>query len=194
MDKKRADEENLMKISDSLGLENIDIVNLFRLGKPLPDKCRPLKVILSNKAHRKFLLDNGRFIPTKAMAEFRRVVITKDWTPQQREDKRKQVQQKRESIKAQQEPQRPSTSDKSPSILRPSTNANRQGIVTPSRVISMEVESLPSPVDNSTMINFSHGNVTATGTSPIHGGYNDTTIINDKTVIGGVPGPEGSPV
>ena len=58
----------------------------------------------------------------------------------------------------------------------------------------MEVESLPSPVVNSTMINFSHGNVTATGTSPTHGGYNDTTIINDKTVIGGVPGPEGSQV
>ena len=58
----------------------------------------------------------------------------------------------------------------------------------------MEVETLPSPVNNSTMINFSHDNVTATGTSPVHGGYNNTTIINDKTVIGGGPGPEGSPV
>ena len=58
----------------------------------------------------------------------------------------------------------------------------------------MEVESLPSPVDNSTMINFSHGYVTATGASPIHGGYDNTTIINNKTVIGGVQGPEGSPV
>ena len=52
LDKKKEDEENMRKITHSLGLENIEITNLYRLRKPLPDKCRPLKVILGNKAHR----------------------------------------------------------------------------------------------------------------------------------------------
>ena len=68
IENKRTDKNNIRTISESLGLENIDIVTSYRLGKEQPGKCRPLKIILSNKVH-KFMLDNSRFIPTKVSTE-----------------------------------------------------------------------------------------------------------------------------
>ena len=60
---------------------------------------------------------------------------------------------------------------------------------------AMEVEILPSPVDNSTIIHVSQGNVTVIGRTFVAGGYDDTTVIRDQTVMGGIiPGPDASPV
>ena len=49
----------------------------FRLGRRIRNSVslRPLKVILSDKAHRKYILEKSRFIPQKLPAEFQKVVI-----------------------------------------------------------------------------------------------------------------------
>lgn len=91
---KKADEDRIQEICSKLGLENIQFVTTFRLGKKLPQKPRPIKVILQNKAHKKFLLDNARNIPTKA-PNFNRVIFTKDLTPQQREERRDYINKKK---------------------------------------------------------------------------------------------------
>ena len=62
---KQADEQDILIISASLGLENLNIVTSFRLGKKEDSKIRPMKIVLDSKAERKFLLDNARHIPRK---------------------------------------------------------------------------------------------------------------------------------
>ena len=86
---KLADEEALNQISHSIGLENVQIITLFRLGKPTPAKCRPLKVILNNKSQRKYLLDNSKFIKQKAPVGLKQTIIVRDLTPEQRQERRK---------------------------------------------------------------------------------------------------------
>ena len=82
IDNKREDEEDFVTICSCLGLSNVQLTTTFRLGKK-GNTCRPrpLKVILINKADRKFLLNNAKFIKDKAPAKFGEVIITKDMTP-----------------------------------------------------------------------------------------------------------------
>ena len=83
---KAADEDGL-----HLGLENLQIVTLFRLGRLATGKCRPLKVVLQSKAHRKYLLDNARFIKDKAPENMKNVIIVRDFTPVQRQERRNRL-------------------------------------------------------------------------------------------------------
>ena len=53
-----------MRLSHSLGLENIQAVICFRLGRIHATQNRPLGV--ANKSHRKYLLDNAKTLPEKA--------------------------------------------------------------------------------------------------------------------------------
>ena len=54
-------------------------------------------MILSDKTHRKYILENSRFIPQKLPAELQRVVITKDLIPAQRQERKDRRQTKRGS-------------------------------------------------------------------------------------------------
>ena len=85
-----------MSICADLGLSSVSIQTSLRLGRKYDDKTRPLKVILTDKAQRKFILDNAKNIPLKVRSNFSNVIISKDLTPQQREEKRKQIIRKRE--------------------------------------------------------------------------------------------------
>lgn len=97
LDNKRDDEEDFISICSWLGLSEVQIKTSFRLGKKHNiGKPRPLKIILVNKADRKSLLDNARFIEKKVPIKFRRVIVTKDLTPQQRVERRQHVQSKKE--------------------------------------------------------------------------------------------------
>ena len=53
----------------------------------MESKTQPLKLVLDSKAQRKFLLDNARFVPSKADDSYKRVIITKYLTPAQREER-----------------------------------------------------------------------------------------------------------
>ena len=85
---KVADIENVQQLSQHLGLEGIQIITLFRLGRPLSGKCRPIKVVLNNKSQRKYLLDNAKLIKTNAPDYLKQVIITRDLTPNQRQERR----------------------------------------------------------------------------------------------------------
>ena len=93
---KTDDEFDFSCICADLGLSNVSIQTSLRLGKKLDDKKRPLKIILTNKAQQKFILDNAKNIPSKVRSNFNNVIISKVLTPQQREEKRKQIICKRE--------------------------------------------------------------------------------------------------
>ena len=74
---------------------NINIVTSFRLGRKTNHKIRPLKVILSYKSHRTFLLDNTRFIPNKLPVKWQKVVIIRDLTPAQRQERKDRFEARR---------------------------------------------------------------------------------------------------
>ena len=51
--------EDVKLLSLQLGLEKLQIATKFRLGREDEGRCRPLKVVLQNKSHKKCLLDNA---------------------------------------------------------------------------------------------------------------------------------------
>ena len=67
----------------------------FRLGRKSNHTMRPLKVILSDKSHRKFLLDNARLIPNKLPVKWQKVVITRDLTPAQSQESKERFEARR---------------------------------------------------------------------------------------------------
>ena len=83
------DENDVRAICRSLGVEDLEIVTHYRLGKKKENKIRPLKVILGNKAQRKTQLANTKNLPDKVSPEYSKVIIVRDLTPTQREEKKK---------------------------------------------------------------------------------------------------------
>ena len=65
-------------------LVNLQIVTLVKLGRQSTGKCRPLKVVLQSKAHRKDLLDIAMFIKYKASENMKYVIIVRDLTPEKK--------------------------------------------------------------------------------------------------------------
>ena len=68
--------------------EDLDITTQFRLGKQKVNTTRPLKVILRNKSQRKILLENARFIPQKLEKRLASVVIVRDLTEKQQQERK----------------------------------------------------------------------------------------------------------
>ena len=101
---KAKDELDVKYISTKLGLQEIKIVTCFRLGKKQANKTRPLKVILAEKAQRKFMLENAKFIPTKLPPEWKNVIVSKDLTPVQREERKKFISNKKDTIQTKKNP------------------------------------------------------------------------------------------
>ena len=59
------------------------------LGKKSLTSNRPLKLVLEMKSQKKFLLDNAKSLPEKAPGNLRQVIIVKDMTFKQREERRR---------------------------------------------------------------------------------------------------------
>ena len=94
--RQREDLEDINSISTSLGLtDELEVTAQFRLGKTKMNAIRPLKVILKNKSQRKFLLENARFISTKAERKLSKVVILKDLTPKQQGERKDKIKKKK---------------------------------------------------------------------------------------------------
>ena len=85
-----ADEDGLRLLSQYLGLENLQIVTLFRLGRQSTGKSRPLQVVLQSKAHTCLIL-NAKFIKDKAPENMKYVIIVRDLTPVQRQERRNRL-------------------------------------------------------------------------------------------------------
>lgn len=65
LDNKRKDEDDVRSLCASLGLENVNLLTTFRLGKKIPSRTRPLKIVLEIKSHKKYLMDNAKFVSSK---------------------------------------------------------------------------------------------------------------------------------
>ena len=69
---KSADENDVKEISRLLGQKSLNIMTLFRLGKNVQGKTRPLKIVLDFKTERRFLLENAKHIEAKVPEKFKR--------------------------------------------------------------------------------------------------------------------------
>ena len=55
--KKQADEQDFKIICRRLGLEEVNVMSSFRLDRMPECKIRPIKLILRDKSHRKFIIE-----------------------------------------------------------------------------------------------------------------------------------------
>ena len=88
-----ADEQDFNLLCSSLGLETPGFNNCFRLGRKTANKIRPLKVLLNSKVQRRSLLENAKYIKDKAPPNMTRVIISRDLTPLQRNERKQRRQQ-----------------------------------------------------------------------------------------------------
>ena len=206
VENKQADEQDILNISASLGLENLNIVTSFRLGKKENSKIRPMKIVLDSKAQRKFLLDNARHIPRKTNEAYHKVIISKNLTVQQREERR-EVLKTRKQQKTSQTAFRQAT-DRGRSRDRGTSPPTRHfALREPENVVERQVDRLPSPI-HVTNIEHSQLNQLNLSDGSLHPSvFEQSTVINindeDQTLPGGIPsqdlhvgasgqGPDGS--
>ena len=135
---KAKDESDVKYISTKLGLQELNIVTCFRLWKKQANKIQPLKVILAEKAQRKFMLENAKLIPTKLQSEWNNVIISKDLTPVQREERKKFVSNKKETIQARKNPGQ--NVDQQSALMVNKTNSRKFNFRTPRSVATPRQE------------------------------------------------------
>ena len=160
------DEQAFKIICRRLGLEEVNLMSSFRLGRKSENKIRPIKLILRDKSHRKFIIENAKHIPRKVPTLWHRVVITKDLTPLQRKERKERLVQRKQQ--QQRQPQPSGTNDQSNSP-RPMEVQDRE----------------PSPIRNVLQHDLSHINATP-GSQQTATGHNKQTLL-DNTVLGGLP-------
>lgn len=88
-ERKEEDTQCFLQICLALGITEVEIKLMFRLGNKKQGVIRPLKVILENRKTRKEILDNAKHISTKVQGKYKKVVIVKDLTQKQRDFNRK---------------------------------------------------------------------------------------------------------
>ena len=190
----------------------------FRLGKKQANKIRPLKIILAEKAQRRFMLENAKFIPTKLPPEWKKVIISKDLTPVQREERKKFVSNKKETMQARKNPGQ--NVDHQSALMVNQTNSRKFNFRTPRSVATPRQEkTITQTPSHSTMLGIRNDTspnaameTESIYISPISGNlsninvfedtaqnslfisknpiYNETTLQeDDTTIIGGTPAP-----
>ena len=128
-----------------------------------------LKVILDSKTERRFLLENARHIEAKVPEKFKRIIISKDMTLVQRDERRTRRTQRRAN----------EATEQRQNELSVSSNGAM------SRPIAMEIPAeAPSPIRGMPNLNnfadSQHNLHDASGDI-----YNNTTIQHDVTIEGG---------
>ena len=175
---KLADEQDFNLLCSSLGLETPGFTNCFRLGRKTANKIRPLKVLLNSKVQRRSLLENAKYIKDKAPRNIARVIISRDLTPLQRNERKQRRQQNRQN----QAPQ--GKNNRSVSVQDDQDPHNEN--VSP---IAMETSHrVPSPILDMPHLNLLTHSQMGREQSDV---YNDTTILHDETIIGGLLSQHG---
>ena len=174
-DNKKGDIDDMQRLSSSLGLENLQIIACFRLGRKKTTSNRPLKLVLEIKSQKQFLLD--KFVPDKAPMYFRQVIIARDLTPTQREDRRKRRGRARnaESDARPAAPLNANVSDMDTGDAQAPSPIPR-GNFNDTTLVHLNRHSSTSVFDESTVVD-QH-----IDPHP----FSDTTLDHDATVIGGM--------
>ena len=97
-ERKSSDHLKLTELAQTLGIE-LEIQNSFRIGNKQSDKIRPLKLVLASKKTRGNLLRHSKNIKLKAPAKLKNVIITCDFTPLQRMERKELLKQLEETRK-----------------------------------------------------------------------------------------------
>ena len=176
-DNKAADAEDFAQLCACLGLETPSMITWFRLGKKAPNKTRPLKIVLESKVHKKKLLENAKYIAEKAPEYLKRVILSKDLTPIQRQERKKRRQGNQRNQTDQQ--------NRETSPLRQSSQGGE--ISRDQSPLAMNTSHEISPIRDMPHLNVS----TYSNTSRSLDAYNNTTIAMDETVIGGLDSQHG---
>ena len=95
--------EPKMKVIFLIYLQTFGLVMLEypnQSGNKIDDNIHPLKLMSTENAHRKFILENAKFIPSKVRSRFKNAYFSKDLIPQQREERRRQIISKKEQRKS----------------------------------------------------------------------------------------------
>ena len=92
-DNKMANEADVNQLCICIWLETPKMITWFRLGRKAPGRTRPVKIVLETKAQRKVILDNAKYNQYKTPLNLRRVIISKDLTAAQRNERRQRRQQ-----------------------------------------------------------------------------------------------------
>ena len=170
---KQRDGEDFRTICSSLGLE-LELATTYRLGKT-SSKPRPLKVILTDRNQRKYLLENAKYIPEKTPLMFNKVILTKDLTPEQRSEKREAIQ----NGKLKGGPK--NTDNEQPS------NVNAGGSQTAHEAMEAQlghVSPIPSQGHHLSLHHvFNESRPLESTQLPMHH-YEASTVVRDRTVIG----------
>ncbi|KAK6168349.1 hypothetical protein SNE40_020903 [Patella caerulea] len=100
--RKTDDEGSLWEILDVINSPQVDFTSIIRIGIRQPNKTRPLKLILLNPTDRRKIFDACRDNRDKLLHHkvFSNVIITRDYTPKQREENknlREEVRKRREA-------------------------------------------------------------------------------------------------
>ena len=164
------------------------------------------------------MLENAKFIPTKLPPEWKKVIISKDLTPVQREERKKFVSNKKETMQARKNPGQ--NVDHQSALMVKETNSRKFNFRTPRSVATPRQEkTITQTPSQSTMLGIRNDTspnaameTESIYISPISGNlsninvfedtaqnslfisnnpiYNETTLQeDDTTIIGGTPAP-----
>ena len=97
-ERQRSDEEQFRNLCGAIGIDTVEIKSMFRIGIPKSGSNRPLKIVLNNKRERKQILDKVRLIKSVDDKSLKKCVITKDFTPRQREENKANVMNVRRKV------------------------------------------------------------------------------------------------
>ena len=175
---KTADAEDFQHLCTCLGIDTPNMVTWFRLGKKVPDKTRPLKIVLESRAQRKTILENAKYIPQKVPLYLNRVIISKDLTPTQQRERKLRRQNKQRN-----QPQ-DRNDNRNAATVRQNQDGDNNGGTSPT---AMNTSHVMSPI-----MGMSHLNVsTHSGSGRTMDAYNNTTLAMEDTVLGGLNSQHG---
>ena len=176
---KKSDEDDVKALSMCLGLENLHILILFRLGRLTVGNCRPLKVVLQSKAHKKYLLDNAKYIQEKAPQNMKKINIVRDFTPGQRQERRDRFASRRNSDQNNQ-PNRGRVTNQNQISQNQHAVVEVNDNLSPVFIVSPVCHVMSST--HLSQINHYTDSQPVRGLSAV---YNETTVI-ERTLIGGM--------
>ena len=165
------------------------MITWFRLGRKTPKTTRPLKIVLDNRSKRKTHLENAKYIPQKAPLYLRQVILSKDLTPTQRQE-RKLHRQRNQNNQPRPE-EAPGIKNIPPTRQPNQDDTSGEAISVSNSPAAMNTSHGYSPI--LVMVRMSHLNTSthSHNTRTLEDAYNITTIVMDETVMGGLDSQYG---
>lgn len=193
IERKTHDNTKLSELCTLIGVKDLDIKVMFRIGNPKEGVNRPLKLVFNNKKHRKDVLDNASKIRKISHTnQLNRCIIVKDLTIRQRDTNKKRREERR---KTSQKDNRPPIDEQAYDEDTICENNNKIRTVATIENIDLEqnssTELLSSQQSQPLLRTIRHLNTHVDDDlgATLPSIDMDITAIGDETVIGGIFSP-----